>query len=107
MAKIRRQGGRTKSFLVERVHERHGALTKDEAAEVVDTIFTAVKACLLDGKPVRIKNFGVFDIVSRAGRSGIDPASGKPIFIPPHRGLQFRPSKTLKEVVEILVSEKG
>lgn len=106
MAKISRPGGKTKSFLVNRVHERHGALTKDEAAEVVDTIFGALKASLLGGKPVKIKNFGVFDIVTRAGRSGINPASGEPIYIPPHRGLQFRPSKNLKEEVKILPPRK-
>lgn len=107
MAEFRRRRGKTKSFLVDRVYERHGALTKDEAAEVVDTIFGALKASLLDGKPVRIKNFGVFDIVSRAGRSGINPSSGSPIYIPPHRGLQFRPSKSLKEKVETRPPGKG
>jgi nucleoid DNA-binding protein len=106
MAKIGRPGGKTKAFLVERVYERHGALTKDEAAEVVDTIFGALKASLVDGKTVRIKNFGVFDIVARAGRSGVNPTSGEPIYIPPHKGLQFRPAKSLKDEVEVLPRKK-
>ena len=92
--------GKTKAFLVDRVHSRHGALTKDEAAEIVDTIFGTLKSSLVDGKKVRIKNFGVFEIVTRAGRSGVNPASGEPIFIPPHKGLQFRPAKSLRHEVE-------
>jgi nucleoid DNA-binding protein len=99
--------GKTKAFLVDRVHRRHGALTKEEAAEIVDTIFGTLKSSLVDGKPVRIKNFGVFEVVSRAGRSGVNPASGEPIYIPPHKGLQFRPAKNLKDEVETPADHKG
>jgi nucleoid DNA-binding protein len=97
-----RDGGRTKAFLVDRVYDRHGALTKLEAAQVVDEVMRAMKAALVEGRPVRIQNFGVFEIVSRAGRAGINPADGQPLFIPPHRGLQFRPSKQMRHQVERL-----
>jgi DNA-binding protein HU-alpha len=95
-----RDGGRTKAFLVDRVYDRHGALTKQEAAQVVDEVLRAMKAALLYGRPVRIQNFGVFEVVARAGRAGINPADGQPLFIPPHRGLQFRPSKQMRQTVE-------
>ncbi len=36
----------TKADLVDAVYERHGGLTKDEAAEIVDTIFKTVKSSL-------------------------------------------------------------
>ncbi|HVS02345.1 MAG TPA: HU family DNA-binding protein [Thermoanaerobaculia bacterium] len=93
------KAGKTKAFLVDKVYQRHGALTKQEAAEVVDAIFRTVKASLVDGKPVRIQNFGVFEVVDRAGRAGVDPSSGNRIYIPPHKGLQFRPSRQLKETI--------
>ena len=96
----RRERGRTKAFLVERVYDRHGALTKQEAAAVVDALLGAMKGALVDGRRVRIQNFGVFEVVSRAGRAGINPADGAPLFIPPHRGLHFRPAKTMKQQVE-------
>jgi integration host factor subunit alpha len=95
-----RERGRTKAFLVDAVYDRHGALTKQEAAEVVDQIFGAMKLALIGGRPVRIQNFGVFEVVARAGRAGINPADGQPLFIPPHRGLQFRPSKLMRHQVE-------
>ncbi len=85
---------------MDRVHDRHGALTKQEAAQVVDEVLRAMKSALIYGRPVRIQNFGVFEIVPRAGRAGINPADGKPLFIPPHRGLQFRPSKQMRHRVE-------
>lgn len=96
----RRERGRTKAFLVDSVYQRHGALTKQEAAEVVDALLRAMKGALVDGRPVRIQNFGVFEVVERAGRAGINPADGQPLFIPPHRGLQFRPSRLMREAME-------
>ena len=41
--------GITKADLVDVVYERHGGLTKDEAAQIVDVIFRAVKTSLADG----------------------------------------------------------
>ncbi len=96
--KSQRQG-LTKADLVDAVYSRHGALTKDEAAEIVDAIFGTVKDNLGRGRPVRIKNFGVFEVAERAGRMGVNPASGKKIFIPPHKGLAFRPAARLKKQV--------
>lgn len=92
-------GGRTKADLVDAVYKRHGALTKSEAADVVDAIFSTVKSSLGDGRPVRIRNFGVFEVMERSGRTGVNPASGEKMFIPPHNGLAFRPSRNLKSTI--------
>ena len=88
------------------VYQRHGALTKQEAAAVVDALFGAMKSALIEGRPVRIQNFGVFDVVARAGRAGINPSDGKPLFIPAHRGLQFRPAQVMRQAVERPASAK-
>ncbi|MDH3524317.1 MAG: HU family DNA-binding protein [Acidobacteriota bacterium] len=90
---------RTKADLVDLVYRSHGGLTKHEAAEIVDSIFRTVKTSLLDGNAVKIQNFGVFEVVERQGRMGVDPASGKRIFIPPRNGLSFRPAHRLKNAV--------
>ena len=103
----RRERGRTKAFLVDRVYQRHGALTKQEAAAVVDALFGAMKSALIAGRPVRIQNFGVFVVVARAGRAGINPADGKPLFIPAHRGLQFRPAQVMRQAVERPAPARG
>ena len=93
------RGGTTKADLIDAVYRRHGALTKNEAAEVVDAIFKTMKATLQDGRSVRIRNFGAFEVTHRDGRTGVNPASGEKMFIPPHVGLTFRPSRTLKTAV--------
>lgn len=91
--------GLTKADLIDLVYQRHGGLTKAEAAQVVEAIFDTVKTTLLEGRQVKIKNFGVFEVTSRAGRAGVNPVSGDRIFIPAHRGLSFRPASRLKDVV--------
>lgn len=88
--------GKTKADLIAEVYERHGGLTKSEASDIVDAIFDTVKSTLAGGRRVRIKNFGTFEVTTRPGRAGVNPASGQRIFIPSHRGLTFRPARKLK-----------
>jgi nucleoid DNA-binding protein len=89
--------GKTKADLVDVVYDRHGGLTKDEAAEIVDAIFRTVKSSLGSGRTVRIKNFGTFEITDRPGRVGVNPVSGERIFIRPHKGLSFKPARRLRD----------
>ncbi len=95
----RKTPGTTKADLVDRVYRRHGALTRNEAAEVVDTIFSSMKASLGDGVPIRITNFGVFEVRPRRERKGVNPVDGSEITIGPSRGLSFRPARRLKSLV--------
>lgn len=98
--KIRKgRSGTTKADLVDAVYRRHGGMTKAEAAAAVDTIFQTVKSTLHDGRSVRIRNFGAFEVTEREGRTGVNPASGEKMYIPPRTGLTFRPSRLLKSVM--------
>ncbi len=99
MTDERPRPSRTKADLVDLVYRSHGGITKHEAAEIVDSIFRTMKSSLLDGQAVKIQNFGVFEVVPRRGRMGVDPSSGERIFIPPRNGLSFRPAHRLKEAV--------
>ena len=98
--------GLTKADLIDAVYERHGGLTKSEATEIVEAIFNTVKTTLLDGRPVRIKNFGSFEVTARKGRYGVNPTSGEKIFIPPHKGLSFKPARRLRTPVRSKKTER-
>ena len=91
--------GKTKADLIDAVYRRHGALTKAEAARVVEAIFSTVKSSLQDGRSVRIRNFGAFELTEREGRTGVNPSSGEKMFIPARTALTFRPSRHLKSVL--------
>lgn len=90
--------GLTKADLVDVVYRRHGGLTKDEATQVVEAIFGTVKTTLGDGRPVKIKNFGIFEVTDRPGRLGVNPLSGEKMQIPAQKGLSFRPARRLVKV---------
>lgn len=96
---LTRRSGTTKADLVDAVYRCHGGMTKAEAAAAVETIFQTVKTTLQDGRSVRIRNFGAFEVTEREGRTGVNPASGEKMFIPPRTGLTFRPSRLLKSVM--------
>jgi len=103
----RSRTGKTKADLIESVYRRHGGLTKGEAADIVDTIFSSLKGTLSEGQSVRIKNFGVFEVRSRPKRRGVNPSNGEGIVIGPSRGLSFRPSRTLKNLVGPVDDDKS
>lgn len=92
--------GLTKGDLASLVYDLHGGLTKNEAVEVVNTILGTVKTSLVEGRKVKIQNFGVFEVSRREGRRGVNPVSGESIYIPSHRGLSFRPAKKLQNAVK-------
>jgi nucleoid DNA-binding protein len=91
--------GVTKADLIDAVYRRHGALTKAEAAKVVEAIFSTIKSSFQEGRSVRIRNFGAFELTSREGRNGVNPASGEKMFIPPRTGLTFKPARSLRSVL--------
>ncbi|MGE5232705.1 MAG: HU family DNA-binding protein [Acidobacteriota bacterium] len=91
--------GRTKADLIEVVYRRHGGLTKNEATQIVEAIFKTVKTTLVEGRAVRIKNFGTFEVTRRPSRTGVNPVSGEKMTIPAHRGLSFRPARNLRHTV--------
>lgn len=99
--------GLTKADLIDAVYDRHGGLTKNEASTIVETIFSTVKTTLSGGRTVRIKNFGSFEVTARPGRVGVDPTSGEKIFIPAHKGLNFRPARRLRSTLGGRESSKG
>ena len=107
MATTRKRPGKTKADLVDRVYQRHGGLSRNEAAEIVDTIFASVKGALGEGRDVRIKNFGIFEVRSRASRRGVNPFNGEEILIRSSNGLSFRPARLLKNLVEPVDGEKS
>ena len=50
-----------------------------------------VKSTLGGGRPVRITNFGTFEVTARPGRRGVNPSSGEKLFIPAPPRLELPP----------------
>ena len=85
----------TKADIVERIYERLG-LTKNESAELLETVFSIMKSTLERGDNLKIAGFGTFEVKQKRDRRGRNPQTGEPITIKARRILSFRPSTILK-----------
>jgi len=86
----------TKLNLVESVYERIG-FSKKEAGELVEAVFSEMKAKLIEGEKVKISGFGNFVVNEKSPRKGPNPQTGEQITISGRRVLTFKASQLLKE----------
>ncbi len=87
-----------KQEVINKVAEKAG-VTKKDAALVVNAFIDVIKEALAKKNAVRLIGFGTFDIRNRAARKGRNPRTKKEINIPERIVPVFRPSSTMKEMV--------
>lgn len=78
---------------------RNVGLSRNESAEMVETVLNYMSDALVDGDQVKISSFGTFSIRDKAARVGRNPKTGEEVPISPRRVLTFRPSHLLKDSV--------
>jgi integration host factor subunit beta len=88
----------TKRELVIRVANKLG-MTQSEVAKVVESAFESISEALAEGKRWELRDFGVFEVKTRASRIGRNPRTGDQVPVPERRVVTFRPGKRMKEVV--------
>ena len=93
--------------LVDVVYHRHGGISRQEAAELVDTILGYVKNVLATERRMHLSGFGSFQVVERNERVGRNPHTGTPMPLPARQALVFRPSRLLVELLNELPRDKA
>jgi DNA-binding protein HU-beta len=88
-----------KSDIVEHVVNSVDGLTKKQAAETLDAVFSAITDQLVGGERVQISGFGSFSVNERAARDGRNPATGETIRIPASKSARFKAGKDLKDAL--------
>ena len=86
----------TKRDIARAIHEAEPSISISEAVCLVDSIFEAIKDRLARSDKVMITNFGTFQVVGRAPRQGINPATGGSLVIAGHRAVSFRAAPALQ-----------
>ncbi|KPP87309.1 MAG: integration host factor alpha subunit HimA [Rhodobacteraceae bacterium HLUCCA08] len=84
--------------LAEAVHQELG-LSRNDSAELVESVLTHVSDALVSGETVKISSFGTFSTRDKAARVGRNPKTGEEVPIAPRRVLSFRPSHLMKDRV--------
>ena len=78
---------------------REVGLSRNESAQLVESILLHMSDALVKGEQVKISSFGTFSIRDKAARVGRNPKTGEEVPIHPRRVLTFRPSHLMKERV--------
>lgn len=86
----------TKADLIDQVHEALGDLTKKQAMDIVESVFTLIKGTLAGGENLKISGFGSFVLRDKNNRIGRNPKSGEAMTISARRVVTFKPSQVLK-----------
>ena len=85
----------TRAHLAEAVYQEIG-LSRNESAELVETVLREISDSLTRGESVKISSFGSFSVRQKGPRVGRNPKTGQEVPILPRRVLVFRASNVLK-----------
>jgi integration host factor subunit alpha len=85
----------TRAHLAETIYAQVG-LSRNESADLLETVLERICQALEGGEPVKISGFGTFSIRQKGRRIGRNPKTGQEVPILPRRVLVFRPSHVLK-----------
>ncbi len=88
----------TRAYLAETIYAEVG-LSRNESAELLETMLERIAAALEAGESVKISGFGTFSVRQKGQRIGRNPKTGVEVPILPRRVLVFRPSQVLKAEV--------
>lgn len=88
----------TRADLSEAVYNEVG-LSRNESAELVESVLDQVARALARGEQVKISSFGSFSVRQKGQRVGRNPKTGEVVPILPRKVLVFRPSHVLKSRV--------
>ena len=86
----------TRSHLAEAVYREVG-LSRNESADLVESVLKHISDTLVAGETVKISSFGTFAVRDKGPRIGRNPKTGEEVPIEPRRVLVFRPSHILKD----------
>ena len=86
-----------KADIVSRVAES-SEISRVKAALAVDTVLTAMKGALREGKRIELRGFGVFQVRDRKRGVGRNPRTGIEIAITPGKTVRFKPGKSLRDL---------
>ena len=88
----------TRSTLSEAVFKNVG-LSRNESANLVDSVFSEILLSLIKGDDVKISSFGTFVVRQKKERVGRNPKTGEEVPITARSVVTFRASNVLKSKV--------
>jgi integration host factor subunit alpha len=86
----------TKIEVVDMLYEQMG-ISKNECAQLVESVFEIIKSELEKGNDVLISGFGKWSVNSKKARRGRNPQTGKALTIKARKVVTFKASPVLRD----------
>lgn len=96
----------TRAQLSEAVYQEVG-LSRNESADLVETVLDEIADALARGEMVKISSFGSFGVRHKGKRVGRNPKTGEEVPIEPREVLVFRASHVLKDQINTALANSG
>ena len=96
----------TRAHLAEAVYREIG-LSRNESADLVETVLREMSDSLARGESVKISSFGSFSVRQKGARVGRNPKTGEEVPILPRKVLVFRASNVLKSRINEALAAIG
>lgn len=68
--------------------------------KIVQGTFDCIVRSLLEDGRIELRNFGVFEIKTRAARKARNPKTNETVMVPPKRVITFQPGKNVASKVD-------
>ena len=89
----------TKKEMAKNIAENLG-LTASVVMEVIQKALDGIIDAVVDEGRIELRNFGVFEVVTRKPRQARNPRTGETVMVPERRIVRFTPGKEMAVRVE-------
>lgn len=96
----------TKKHLVDQI-TRRTSLSRHDVQTVVQGVLDEIIEAVGQGKRIEIRDFGVFEVKSRAARTAQNPKTLEPVPVPPKLAVRFKPGRLMKAALEAGIVDHG
>ena len=89
----------TKKEIVLKIAEETN-IKQVDVKKVVQKCLDEIVSALTRGERVELRNFGIFKVKSRRGRTGRNPRTGEAVPVPPKKVAVFKPGLIMKQEIK-------
>lgn len=89
----------TKKEIVLKIAEETN-IKQVDVKKVVQKVLDEIVAALAKDERVELRNFGIFKVKSRRGRTGRNPRTGEAVPVPPRKVAVFKPGLIMKREIK-------
>ena len=88
----------TRADVAETIYEEIG-LSRKDSGDILDMILDEMTQELVKGNDVKLSSFGTFALRNKKARAGRNPKTGVDAVISPRRVISFKPSQTMRKII--------